>query len=158
MPTDDTRPYWETTTLADMTTEQWEALCDGCARCCLHKLQDEASGRIYFTMVACRLLDRHTCRCRDYPRRSVRVPECRVLTPATMASADWLPATCAYRRLAAGQPLAWWHPLVAGHPESVHQFGVSVRGLTLPEDSVHPEDWPRVILDLSSPPGGPRAG
>jgi uncharacterized cysteine cluster protein YcgN (CxxCxxCC family) len=130
-----------------MTADQWEALCDGCAHCCLHKLQDAESGRIYFTMVACRLLDRQSCRCRDYQRRAVRVPECLPLAADNIETADWLPTTCAYRRLAAGQPLAWWHPLVSGRRETVHQAGMSVRGLTLPERDVHPDDWPQMILD-----------
>ncbi len=146
------RPFWETTALADMSGEQWEALCDGCARCCLHKLQDRETGQIYVTMVACRLLDRQTCRCRDYRRRTEKVIECLVLSAATVQAADWLPDTCAYRRLLAGQPLAWWHPLVSGDRETVHRAGVSVRGLALSEEDVHPEDWPRLILDAWTPP------
>ncbi len=146
------RPFWETTDLADMTPDQWEALCDGCARCCLHKLQDQASGRVYLTMVACRLLDREICRCRDYRRRTERVPECLVLSVATLPRADWLPETCAYRRLLAGEHLSWWHPLVSGDRETVHQAGVSVRGLALSEEDVHPGDWFRLILDEAAPP------
>ncbi len=145
-----TPPFWETTALADMTRPQWESLCDGCARCCLHKLQDRESGRVYFTMVACRLLDRHSCRCRDYRRRWQRVPECRVLTAGNLHTADWLPDSCAYRRLAAGKPLAWWHPLVSGDREAVHRAGISVRGLTLPEEDVHPDDRERMIIDFNA--------
>ena len=146
------RPYWETTALADMTPDQWEALCDGCARCCLHKLQDQESGQVYLTMVACRLLDRQTCRCRDYRRRTEKVPACLVLSAETVAQADWLPDTCAYRRRLAGAPLAWWHPLVSGRRATVHQAGVSVRGIALSEEDVHPADWVRLILDVATPP------
>ena len=140
-------PFWETTALQDMSPDQWEALCDGCARCCLHKLQDQESGQIYLTMVACRLLDRHTCRCRDYPRRTEKVRACLVLSVETLPRADWLPHTCAYRKRLAGEPLSWWHPLVSGDHETVHRAGVSVRGMALSEDDVHPEDWPALILD-----------
>ncbi len=150
-----TRPFWETTALADMTPEQWEALCDGCARCCLHKLQDQESGAVYFTMVACRLLDRQTCRCRDYARRTRRVSACLVLSPENVHTADWLPDTCAYRRLLAGRPLSRWHPLISGDRETVHRAGVSVRGLTLSEADVHPDDWPRMILELAAPRNRP---
>ncbi len=144
-------PFWETTALEDMTHAQWEALCDGCARCCLHKLQDQASGQIYLTMVACRLLDRQTCRCRDYGRRTERVGQCLVLSASTVSAADWLPDTCAYRKLLAGKPLSWWHPLISADRETVHRAGVSVRGLALSEEDVHPDDWPRMILDNCKP-------
>ena len=150
------RPFWETTALADMTPEQWEALCDGCARCCLHKLQDQESGQVYLTMVACRLLDRQACRCRDYGRRTTRVKSCLVLTAQSVQTADWLPDTCAYRRLLAGEALSWWHPLISGDGETVHRAGISVRGLTLSEEDVHPDDWPRMILDLAAPAHKPR--
>ncbi len=150
------RPFWETTPLAEMTPDQWEALCDGCARCCLHKLQDQESGQVYFTMVACRLLDRQTCRCRDYGRRMTKVSACLVLTAESVQTADWLPDTCAYRRLLAGKPLSWWHPLISGDRETVHRAGVSVRGLTLSEEDVHPDDWPRMILELAAPLNKPR--
>ncbi len=144
--------FWETTALEDMTPEQWEALCDGCARCCLHKLQDQESGHVYLTMVACRLLDRRTCRCRDYRRRTERVRECLVLSAETVSRADWLPESCAYRRLLAGEPLSWWHPLVSGDRETVHQAGVSVRDMVLSEDDVHPTDWFRLVLEEVDPP------
>ncbi len=152
------RPFWETTALTEMTPDQWEALCDGCARCCLHKLQDQESGQVYFTMVACRLLDRQTCRCRDYGRRTTKVSACLVLSAESVQKADWLPDTCAYRRLLAGKPLSWWHPLISCERETVHRAGVSVRGLTLSEEDVHPDDWPRMILDLAAPVYKPRIG
>ena len=145
------RPFWETTALANMTRPQWEALCDGCARCCLHKFQDRESGRIYFSMIACRLLDRQSCRCKDYRRRTAHVPGCLVLTAERIQQVDWLPATCAYRRLAAGKPLDGWHPLITGDRESVHRAGISIRGLSLGEEDVHPDEWPRLILDGDDP-------
>jgi uncharacterized cysteine cluster protein YcgN (CxxCxxCC family) len=145
------RPFWETTALAAMTRSQWEALCDGCARCCLHKLQDRENGRIYFTMIACRLLDRQTCRCRDYTQRTAQVPECIVLTADNVHACDWLPATCAYRKLAAGEPLDSWHPLISGNRESVRRAGVSIQGMTLSEDDIHADDWPRMILGVAPP-------
>jgi hypothetical protein len=100
-------------------------------------------------MVACRLLDRDTCRCRDYDQRTQRVPDCRKLTASNLEATDWLPDSCAYQRLAAGKPLAWWHPLVSGDRETVHRAGISVRGLTLPEEDVHPDDRERMILDFN---------
>ena len=123
-----TPPFWKTTSLDQMTDEQWELLCDGCGRCCLHKLRDEDTGEISFTDVSCRLLDTATCRCSKYETRQTWVPDCVALTPQTLPDMDWLPPTCAYRRLAEGRGLAWWHPLVSGDPATVHEAGISVRG------------------------------
>ena len=145
------RPFWETTTLAAMTRSQWEALCDGCARCCLHKLQDRENGRIYFTMIACRLLDRQSCRCRAYPQRTAQVPECLVLTADNVHTYDWLPATCAYRKLVVGEPLDSWHPLISGNRVSVHRAGVSIQGMALSEEDIHSDDWPRTICEVGHP-------
>ncbi|MGH7153224.1 MAG: YcgN family cysteine cluster protein [Acetobacteraceae bacterium] len=143
----DPAPFWQTKTLEQMTKEEWESLCDGCGRCCLHKLRDETTQALAFTNVACHLLDCDLCRCRDYPNRSRRVPDCVSLTPATVREVDWLPPSCAYRRLAEGKDLAWWHPLVSGDPETVHRAGVSVRGRVLSERhagplELHITDWP----------------
>ena len=102
-------------------------LCDGCGRCCLHKLRDDDTGALSFTNVACRLLDLHSCQCSDYAHRRRRVPDCVSLTPAEVRAIDWLPPSCAYRRLAEGKDLAWWHPLVSGDPETVHTAGISTR-------------------------------
>ncbi len=111
-----------------MTDEQWELLCDGCGRCCLHKLRDEDTDELSFTDVSCRLLDTHSCRCRKYTTRRDWVPDCVSLTPASLKSIDWLPPSCGYRRVAEGKDLLPWHPLVSGDAESVHRAGVSVRG------------------------------
>jgi len=123
-----TEPFWKTKTLTEMSDAQWESLCDGCARCCLNKLEEEDTGRLYFTDVGCRLLDGETCRCRDYPNRLGIVDDCVKLTPETLPEIDWLPPSCAYRLVAEGKDLYWWHPLVSGDPDSVHVAGVSVRG------------------------------
>jgi uncharacterized cysteine cluster protein YcgN (CxxCxxCC family) len=117
-----------------MSRAEWESLCDGCGKCCVHKLEDEETGELHPTNVACRLLDRRTGRCSDYRRRRVYVPECVRLTPAKLDELDWLPSTCAYRLLANGEPLPEWHPLITGDPESVHRAGQSVRGWTVSED------------------------
>lgn len=129
----ETRPFWETTPLAEMTPEQWESLCDGCARCCLEKLEDAGAGRLYFTRVACQLLDLQQCRCTDYRCRAALVPDCLYLTPELGEMFRWLPVTCAYRLLYEGRPLQHWHPLVSGDPDSVHREGISVRGLAVPK-------------------------
>jgi len=140
-------PFWMTKRLDEMTREEWESLCDGCGRCCLHKLRDEDTNALSFTNVACRLLDLGSCRCRDYPNRRRAVPDCVGLTPKDVAEIDWLPPSCAYRRLAEGHDLAWWHPLVSGDPETVHRAGISVAGRAISERQAGPlehhiVDWP----------------
>jgi uncharacterized cysteine cluster protein YcgN (CxxCxxCC family) len=116
-----------------MTPEEWESLCDGCARCCLVKLEDEDTGEIHFTSAHCRLLDAGQCRCTDYRNRTARVPDCVELTPDNISELNWLPKTCAYRRLAEGKDLSWWHPLVSGTPDTVREAGISVAGRTRSE-------------------------
>ena len=140
-------PFWKTKTLEEMSRAEWESLCDGCGRCCLHKLRDEDTDALAFTNVACRLLDQQTCRCRDYCNRRRRVPDCVALTPAEVRAIDWLPPSCAYRRLAEGKDLLWWHPLVSGDPETVHEAGISVRGRVVSEREAgpledHVAEWP----------------
>lgn len=121
------QPFWIAKSLDAMSPEEWESLCDGCGRCCLVKLEDEDSGDIHYTDVGCRLFDAESCRCSDYPNRQAVVPDCVRLTPDTVRALRWLPVTCAYRVLAEGKPLAWWHPLVSGHADTVHLAGISVR-------------------------------
>lgn len=138
-------PYWRRKTLAEMSRSEWEGLCDGCGRCCLVKIEAD-DGAVHYTDVACRLLDPRSCRCRDYPRRHQRVPGCARLKPDNIAQLGWLPPSCAYRRLAEGRDLPWWHPLRTGTKESVHWAGISVRGRTLSEIEVdEAELWDRCV-------------
>ncbi len=130
--------FWEQKSLEQMSPAEWESLCDGCAKCCLHKLEDIDTGELAFTNVACGLLDIGGCRCRDYKRRSTLVPDCVTLTPRNVAELAWMPSTCAYRLLAEGKPLAHWHPLVSGDPDSVHRAGISVRGRCVSERHAGP--------------------
>jgi uncharacterized cysteine cluster protein YcgN (CxxCxxCC family) len=152
------RPFWKEKALEDLTPTEWESLCDGCGRCCLVKLEDVDNGEIHFTDVACKLLDRQTCRCGDYARRQRKVRDCIALTPAAVHELGWLPASCAYRLVAEGRDLAAWHPLVSGRPESVHEAGVSVRGrVRLSEREVRLTDYPRHIVTWpAEEPHGPR--
>jgi uncharacterized cysteine cluster protein YcgN (CxxCxxCC family) len=129
-----TEAYWKRKSLSEMTDEEWEDLCDGCALCCMHKLEDEETGEVYYTDVACRLLDLETCRCVDYAKRAKEVAECFVLSADAPEMFAWLPATCAYRRLANGQELPEWHPLITGDPGSVHAAGISVKGKAVSEN------------------------
>ncbi|KAB2760967.1 YcgN family cysteine cluster protein [Brucella anthropi] len=122
------KPFWRTKTLNQLTRSEWESLCDGCGQCCLHKLQDDDTNEIYWTSVACTLLNPDSCQCRDYPNRKKTVPDCVFLTPEIVDEVDWLPVTCAYRLVAEGSDLYWWHPLVSGSPDTVHEAGISVRG------------------------------
>ena len=130
------KPFWETVPLNRMSRAQWESLCDGCGKCCVHKLEDDETGQLFPTNVACRLLDPRTALCKDYPNRKAHVPECVRLTPAKLDTIDWLPSSCGYLRVHRGPGLADWHPLVSGDPNSVHRAGVSVRGKTVSEDDV----------------------
>ncbi len=134
------QPFWKITPLNEMTTEQWESLCDGCGRCCLEKFQDAKTGKVDYAWVACFLLDTQTCRCSDYTLRQVLVPDCLQLMPETVGGLRWLPKTCAYRRLAEGKPLFDWHPLVSGNPDSVHAAGISVRDKAISAAHVNPDD------------------
>jgi uncharacterized protein len=145
--------FWKTKTLEEMSNAEWESLCDGCARCCLEKLEDEDTGKIHFTHVSCRLLDAGLCACRDYPNRSDQVANCVRLTPDNVRTLNWLPPSCAYRLVAEGRDLYWWHPLISGDPNTVHEAGVSVRGRVQgSENEIADEDlenhivkWPRTL-------------
>lgn len=140
-------PFWKTTPLADMTTEQWESLCDGCGRCCLHKLRDDDTEELHYTSVACRLLDVKTCQCTDYPKRHRKVQDCVTLTPAMIPDLDWLPPDCAYKRLSDGLDLPAWHPLITGDPNTVITSGASAAGRCISERRAgaledYIVDWP----------------
>lgn len=140
--------FWEKYPFDKLSAEEWEALCDGCGKCCLNKLEDEDSGMVVFTRVACRLLDDETCRCSQYEIRRQFVPECIVLTPKTLPDVSYfMPYSCAYRRLHEGRGLADWHPLVSGDPESVHKAGISMQGQTVPEFEVPEEEWEHYLIE-----------
>ncbi len=125
--------FWLEKPLEAFTPEEWESVCDGCGRCCLHKLEDEETALVHYTNIACRLLDLETCRCSKYERRRKSVPDCIQLTPELVRSISWLPSTCSYRLLAEGKPLPDWHPLLGNDPEAVHRAGVSVKGRVVSE-------------------------
>jgi len=159
-------PFWKSKRLDEMTDAEWESLCDGCGRCCLHKLRDEDTDIVIYTNVACRLLDTQTCACSDYPHRQRKVPDCVQLTPAALPDIDWLPPTCGYRRVQEGRGLAWWHPLVSGRPETVHEAGISAQHRVIGEREAgpleqHVVDWPgrtprvsrKPRIDVQTDPG-----
>lgn len=145
----DPAPFWTTRTLEEMSPAEWESLCDGCGKCCLSKLEDEDTGEIHWTSVACRLFDAQKCRCRNYARRNEKVPDCVRLTPENVRTIAWLPKTCAYRLVARGEALPDWHPLVSGNAETVHAAGVSVRGriTAFEDDLAEAEDYFLHVLD-----------
>lgn len=134
--------------MAKLNRDEWEALCDGCGKCCLNKLEDDETGQVVLTRVACRLLDDQSCLCSQYEIRHQFVPECIVLTPKTIEeNLYWLPQTCAYRLVYEGRDLFQWHPLISGNAETVHEAGVSVQGLTVPEFEIAEEDWEDHIIE-----------
>jgi uncharacterized cysteine cluster protein YcgN (CxxCxxCC family) len=138
--------WWQEKSLSELSSSEWDALCDGCAKCCLHKLEDVDSGAVHYTAVHCRFLNAQTCRCTDFANRSALAPNCLDLRTADWTSIDWLPSTCAYRLRAQGAPLPYWHPLVTGSRDSVHVAGMSVRGRSISEDYVHPDGFEELIV------------
>jgi hypothetical protein len=146
MDSDDTRPFWQRKSLAQMSSAEWESLCDGCGLCCLQKLEDEDDGVVYFTDVACKLLDLQTCRCSNYRERRAHVPDCVSLDPSTLAGINWLPRTCAYRLLSEGKPLRRWHHLVCGDRDAVHAAGISRAGRMVSETDIPSDAWEDRII------------
>ena len=134
-------PFWKRKTLAQLDAQEWESLCDGCGLCCLQKLEDEDDGSVYYTRIACKLLDLTSCRCSDYAERRRSVPDCVQLTAAQADEFKWLPPTCAYRLVSEGKDLPLWHHLVCGDPEAVHVERISQSGRMLAEGSVAEEHW-----------------
>ena len=156
-------PFWRSKTLGQMTQSEWESLCDGCGRCCLNKLEEDGSDRIFYTDVGCKLLDGESCRCKDYANRTALVSDCVQLTARNINRINWLPPTCGYRLVAQGRDLYWWHPLVSGDPDSVHAAGISVRGkvgaseATVPDEKLEdyivswPLKWPKAARRKTAP-------
>ena len=152
-----TEPFWRHKTLEEMTHAEWESLCDGCGQCCLNKLEDADTGEIALTRAACRLLDLGSCRCSDYANRFTHVPDCINMTPESTRNTRWLPETCAYRLIAERRDLYWWHPLVSGDPNTVHEVGVSVRNIAIDEDRVADLEESVIGLIAVQPPVPPSA-
>lgn len=139
--------FWKNRPLEAFTPIEWEAVCDGCSKCCLFKLKQEDGSTVQFTNVVCRYMDQQTCRCTDYPNRHQNVPDCVFLTPGLARKADWLPSTCAYRLLAQGKDLPWWHPLKTGDPLSTKKAGASVYGKVVSETEVDEDDLEDMVVD-----------
>lgn len=139
--------FWRGKRLDDLSRAEWEALCDGCGRCCLNKLEDWDTGAIAWTNVRCKLLDDASCRCSDYPNRRASVPDCIALDVKAVREIAWLPPTCAYRLVAEGRDLYWWHHLVSGDPDTVHHAGISVRGRTVTEEGMDLDDFEEHLAD-----------
>ena len=139
--------FWEEKRLEEMTRAEWESLCDGCAKCCVHKFEVEETGEVLYTCVACRLLDVNTCRCTNYDKRHELVPECAVLSMEQPEHFAWMPETCAYRLLHEGKPLPDWHPLITGDPASVHQHGASAKKKLIPEFLADEDRLEKYIVD-----------
>ena len=139
--------FWNIKSLAEMTHLEWESLCDGCGICCLHKLEDRKTGKVFYTSVACQFLDIHRCRCTVYNDPYLIPSDCMKITPKMVKGLKWLPNTCAYRRVAERRELEWWHPLISGDTDSVHAAGIYVRDRAVPEQQVHPDDIKNYIIE-----------
>jgi uncharacterized protein len=144
--TNEVKPFWETKRLNQMTPDEWDSLCDGCGQCCLVKIEEEDTGQVFLTRLSCSLLDTESCRCKDYTNRFQRMPDCLSIDMKAVKKLKWLPESCAYRRLNEGRGLAWWHPLISGDPDTVHQAGVSVRDWARSEEGVPQDEIERYII------------
>lgn len=140
-------PFWKAKSFEDMTDNEWESLCDRCGKCCLHKLEDKDTGRVFYTAVACKFLDIDRCRCLSYENRLEKVHDCLKLTRNKDEAFDWLPKTCSYRLISNSQDLYWWHPLVSGEQDSIHLSGVSVKNRAISENSINIDDLEAYVLD-----------
>ena len=140
--------FWKTKTLRQMSSSEWEALCDGCGKCCLIKLIDDLTDDLHYTTVACKLLDCDSCRCGDYNNRKKLVEDCVILSPRLVEELHWMPSTCAYRLIYEGKDLYWWHPLVSGNPNTVHEAGISVQGRAISEREVKDAELPNYINEF----------
>ncbi len=141
------KPFWQEKALSQLTESEWESLCDGCGKCCMHKLQDEESDALLFTCISCEYLDTVSCQCRVYPKRKDYVPGCLNLKAKNLPEVSaWLPQTCAYRLLYEGQALPVWHPLIAGNKVIMHENHFSVRSKAINENDVTEEDWQDYII------------
>ena len=141
----DQNAFWKNKTLRQMSPSEWEALCDGCGKCCLVKLIDDLTDDLHYTTVACKLLDCESCRCGDYENRKSLVEDCVILSPRLIEKLHWMPTTCAYRLIYEGKDLYWWHPLISGSPNTVHEAGISVRGRVISEREVKDSELPKYI-------------
>jgi uncharacterized cysteine cluster protein YcgN (CxxCxxCC family) len=139
-------PFWKTKPMSEMSSDEWESLCDGCGKCCCIRMEDEDTAAIYVTDVSCKLFDRDTCRCGDYANRTVHVPDCVQLTPENAGALAWMPQTCAYRLIANGKDLFDWHHLVSGSRETIHEAGMSVQNATYNENDIPEEAHPHHIV------------
>lgn len=146
-------PFWKTKSLAQMSTAEWESLCDGCGKCCCIRMEDEDNGKIYVTNVSCKLFDSATCRCVDYEDRRKTVPDCVQVTPGNVAGLKWMPQTCSYRLLSEGKPLPEYHHLITGDRNSIHDAGMSVQNAVIPEGEIEDEDdLPGYIVEWPGEP------
>jgi uncharacterized protein len=140
--------FWKQKKLQEMSEQEWEQLCDGCARCCLLKLEDADTGELYFTNVSCHLLNINKCSCNNYQNRKFLVPECLLVRNMALSEYQWLPETCAYRLLSEGRALPHWHPLLSGNKKSVRQAGATVSAFAMSEEHIHPDQLGEHIINL----------
>ncbi len=141
-----TEPFWLTKSLQQLTQQEWESLCDGCGQCCLVKLTDDDTNKVYLTNVACKLLDTESCTCKDYQHRAERVSSCLLLSADKPELFNLLPETCAYRCLYEQRPLPEWHHLISKNKQAVHENGLSIREYAVSEEYIHPEQLEEHII------------